>query len=204
MGLVYFVFVRRSCDRPFLHRFSWFSSVFSKCWDGSKAQSCYCVLLMQPSSLKCTKIKFPCCQSYQNLFPPTQIIRRYYFRKSKSLGLCLKPVLLTIITFSSSRCTYQNNDRAKPWKLLTIGCSFSHPKMRCPHAVEGPDETLRAFTSWSEQLGTPACCHVIVDTVSASADRLRLNLIQERSRGNERMTYITRRETEPLSLMRLR
>jgi hypothetical protein len=38
----------------------------SKCWDGSQVPSCYCVPLMQPSRIKCIKIKLPCWQSHYN------------------------------------------------------------------------------------------------------------------------------------------
>jgi hypothetical protein len=40
----------------------------SKCRDGSKVPSCYCVLLMQPSRLKLINIKLPCSQSHSFFF----------------------------------------------------------------------------------------------------------------------------------------
>jgi hypothetical protein len=103
----------RSCDRPSRHRFSWFSSISKQMlrWFQSSQVTAACFSCSHPGFIF-IRIKLPCRQSHKNLI--FQIIRRHYFRKSKSRAPCLKPLLATILTSTLPHCPYENDEREKP------------------------------------------------------------------------------------------
>jgi hypothetical protein len=83
----------------------------------------------EPSELKFVKLKPLYYKEHTIIFPLYVIYR--YFRKSKLCSLCLKPLLLTILSIFTSDCPYQKERRVKPWKLLAKCYSSPPPKVNC-------------------------------------------------------------------------
>lgn len=78
---------------------------------------------MQPSRLKFIKIK-PICRKGHHFF--FRLCNSTLIRKKEFRGLCLKSVILTILTSSFSYYLYQNDQWVKPWNLPVKWHPFYH------------------------------------------------------------------------------